>query len=179
MIECDQDVRPPLESCGDRVRIAAATGGNVQVALREKPGGGQPNLGAARFMGYDAVLGGARGVWYSSATQASGTAQELRAMAPIFASGRPVELPFPAPAEGWGARVWTYHGRDYLVLANRTGNRYWRVPEEALRSAWRPLFEARRDPRELLHAAQGAHYLKPYQVLVLESRLRLSRLLGS
>jgi hypothetical protein len=52
------------------------------------------------------------------------------------------------------------------------------VPGEALEAAWRPLFEARRDPRELLTKYEDAYYLKPYQVLVLESRLRPSRLLG-
>jgi hypothetical protein len=40
------------------------------------------------------------------------------------------------------------------------------------------LFEARRDPRELLKKHLDAYYLKPYQVLVLESRLRPSRLFG-
>jgi hypothetical protein len=52
------------------------------------------------------------------------------------------------------------------------------VPEEALEPGWRPLFEARRDPRELLKKYMGAYYLKPYQALVLESRLRPSRLIG-
>ena len=76
------------------------------------------------------------------------------------------------------ARAWTYHGRDYLVLANRTADRQWKVPGEALKPGWRPLFEARRDPRELLVKYQDAYYLKPYQVLVLESWLRPSRLIG-
>jgi len=36
---------------------------------------------------------------------------------------------------------------------------------------WRPLFETRRYQKELLHEINGTYYLKPYQVLVLESRL--------
>ena len=74
--------------------------------------------------------------------------------------------------------MWTYHGHDYLVLANRTKDRQWKVPGEALKPGWRPLFEARRDPRELLTKYQDAYYLKPYQVRVLESRLRPGRLIG-
>ena len=61
------------------------------------------------------------------------------------------------------------------MLINRTKDRQWRVPEEALEPGWRPLLEARRDPRELLTKSEDAYYLKPYQVLVLESRLRPSR----
>ena len=64
------------------------------------------------------------------------------------------------------------------MLLNRTKDRQWKVPEEALKATWRPLFEARRDPRELLKKHLDAYYLKPYQVLVLESRLRPKRLFG-
>ena len=115
-----------------------------------------------RFMSYDAVLNGASGVWYNASSMtnvpslapgpdlfsaASSTAQELRAMAPVFARGRAIPLPFEAPTEGWMARAWTYRGRDYLVLANRTIDRQWRVPEAALEPGWRPLFEASATPR--------------------------------
>lgn len=130
----------------------------------------------ARHAGYAAVLGGAAVVSYSDANEPA--AREMRAMAPVFARGRPIPLPFEPPAKGWAARAWTYHGRDYLVLVSLTKDRQWRVPEEALKPYWRPLFEARRDPRELLKEHKGSYYLKPYQVLVLESRLRPKRLLG-
>jgi hypothetical protein len=199
----------PLESAGDHVRLTAAVAGGRKVwavlqamdwtrfAPKRKDGrrfvGRFPDIAEIRFMSYDAVLGGARGIWYFTfATSSSATladepellfavnwvAREMKAMAPIFARGRAIALPFPEPEDGWAARAWTYHGRDYLVLANRSAKRMWRVPEEALRPGWRPLFEVRRDPRELLTPLGKSHYLKPYQVLVLESRLKPARFLG-
>ncbi len=198
----------PLESAGDHVRMTAeAAGGRKVWAVlqamdwrdfpqsdpKKKRIGRFPDLAEIRFMSYDAVLNGAQGIWYFVYTIAPGrnlshapelmfavdwVAREMREMAPIFARGRPIPLPFEAPTKGLRARAWTYHGRDYLVLANRTKDRQWRVPEEALAPMWRPLFEVRRDPRELLKKHQDAYYLKPYQVLVLESRLRPKRLLG-
>lgn len=135
-----------------------------------------------RFASYDAALKGAAGVrWLDPAAPkaaAGPVARELRAMAPIFSRGRPIALPFDPPTDGWTARAWTYHGRDYLILANLTRDRQWKVPAEALKPYWRPLFEKRRDPRELLKEYKGAYYLRPYQVLVLESRLRPKRFLG-
>jgi len=198
----------PLESAGDHVRMTAEAAGGRKVwavlqamdwrdfrheGINRKGVGRFPTRAEIRFMSYDSVLNGAQGVWYFTYSTAAGsnlshtpasmsavdsTAGELRAMAPIFARGRPIPLPFEPPTKGWLARAWTYRGRDYLVLANRTKDRQWRVPEEALKSYWRPLFETRRDPRELLKSHNGSYYLKPYQVLVLESRIRPKRLLG-
>lgn len=198
----------PLESAGDHVRMTAeAAGGRKVWAVlqamdwrdfpqgdpKKKRIGRFPDLAEIRFMSYDAVLNGAQGIWYFVYTIAPGrnlshtpellfavdwVAREMKELAPIFARGHPIPLPFEPPTKGWMARAWTYHGRDYLVLANRTKDRQWRVPEEALKPYWRPLFEVRRDPRELLKEHKGSYYLKPYQVLVLESRLRPKRLLG-
>lgn len=198
----------PLESAGDHVRMTAdAAGGRKVWAVlqamdwrefpqkdpKKKRIGRFPDLAEIRFMSYDAVLNGAQGIWYFVYTLAPGrnlshtpellfavdwVAREMKELAPIFARGRPIPLPFEPPTKGWMARAWTYHGRDYLILANRTKDRQWKVPPEALKPYWRPLFEVRRDPRELLKEHKGSHYLKPYQVLVLESRLRPKRLLG-
>lgn len=198
----------PLESAGDNVRLTAeAAGGRKVWAVlqamdwrnfdqrdpKKKRVGRFPDAAEIRFMSYDAVLNGAQGIWYFVYSTATGsnlsqtpellfavswTARELRAMAPIFARGRPLPLPFDPPTAGWMARAWTYRGHDYLVLANRTKDRQWKVPEAALAPGWRPLFEVRRDPRDLLKKHMDAYYLKPYQVLVLESRLRPGRLLG-
>ncbi len=139
-----------------------------------------------RFKSYSAVLHGAAGIRYlkeavlkpERLAWAEAAAREMRAMAPIFARGHPIPLPFEPPTDGWTARAWTYHGRDYLILANLTRDRQWKAPAAALEPMWRPLFELRRDPRELLKEHKGAYYLKPYQVLVLESRIRPKRLLG-
>lgn len=196
----------PLETAGDNVRMTAEVGGGRRVWAvlqamdwrdypRENPRGiGRfPTQEEIRFMSYDSVLNGAQGIWYFTFSTSPGTnlaqaparlyavdsvAREMREMSPIFASGRSIPLPFSPPKEGWLARAWTYHGRDYIVMANRTKDRQWKVPEEALTPTWRPLFEVRRDPRELLTPFGKSYYLKPYQVLVLESRLRPKRFLG-
>ena len=171
----------PLESAGDRV--SAQGGRKVWAVLRDAPRSPKTppaSQEAIRFVSYDAVLNGAAALWYSPAlsTAAAGSIVEMRDMAPIFGRGRAIPLPFAPPTDGWAARAWTYHGRDYLVLINRTKDRQWKVPDAALARTWRPLFEARREPRELLKSYKDAYYLKPYQVLVLESRLRPRRLLG-
>lgn len=197
----------PLESAGDHVRMTAETSGGRKVWAvlqamdwrefsppnpKKKPIGRFPDLAEIRFMSYDAVLAGAHGIWYFNYRLISGrplaelpelffavnsVAREMRAMAPIFARGRAIPLPFEAPAKGMRARAWTYRGRDYLMLVNRTKDRQWKVPEEALERSWRPLFEIRREPRELLRKHVDAYYLRPYQVLMLESRLRPRRLI--
>lgn len=191
----------PLESAGDHVRMTAeAAGGRKVWAVlqamdwrlfvapnpRKKPVGRFPETAEIRFMSYDSVLSGAQGIWYFTYTLPDGrtlaqepsqmsavdtVAGELRAMAPIFARGRAIPLPFEAPVKGLRARAWTYRGRDYLVLVNRTKDRQWKVPDAALEPRWRPLFEAGRDTRELLKKHMDAYYLRPYQVLVLKSRL--------
>lgn len=198
----------PLESAGDHVRMTAeAAGGRKVWAVlqamdwrdfpqrdpKKKRIGRFPDLAEIRFMSYDAVLNGAQGIWYytfSTSTArtlaqtpellfaVTAVAGEIHAMAPVFARGRAIPLTFEPPTTGWMARAWTYRGREYLVLANRTKDRQWKVPEAVLAPGWRPLFEPRRDPRELLKKYRDAYYLKPYQVLVLESRPKPKRLLG-
>lgn len=198
----------PLESAGDHVRMTAeAAGGRKVWAVlqamdwrnfpqrdpKKKRIGRFPAWSEIRFMSYDAVLNGADGVWYFVYSTATGSnlsqtpdefvrvtepAGELRAMAPIFARGRRIELPFPPNPDGPAARAWTYHGRDYVILENRTKDKALAMPPAMLDPTWRPLFEYRRDPRELLYAYGGWYFLKPFQVLVLESRLRPKRFLG-
>ncbi len=198
----------PLESFGQNVRaVVAAAGARPTWAVvqamdwrdfpqrdPQKPRIGRfPTRAEIRFMSYDAVLAGARGVWYYTFRSlqdhtlaehpgewlaVSAVAQEMSAMAPIFARGRPVAVPYREEPDLPIARGWTHHGRDYLVLENPRGDVLMRVPDEALGTGWRPLFEVSRDPRELLEPHNGSFYLMPYQVLVLESRLKLSRLLG-
>lgn len=139
-----------------------------------------------RFKSYDGVLHGSAGIRYvkdaalkpERLAAAEDLAREMRLMAPIFARGRSIPLPFEPPTDGWSARAWTWRGRDYLVLANATRDRQWKMPAAVLTFSWRPLFERRRDPRELLKEHGGSFYLRPFQVLVLESRLRPRRMLG-
>lgn len=141
--------------------------------------------GEIRFRSYDAVLGGARGVRYLACAPApeipadvAGPARELRALAPVFARGRSIAPPFAAAPGGPAARAWTYRGRDYVVLAARRAGTDVLFPPELLAPEWRPLFENRRDPRELLRRFGASWYLRAHRVLVLESRLRPGRLLG-
>ncbi|MBI3289037.1 MAG: hypothetical protein HYZ74_05930 [Elusimicrobia bacterium] len=193
----------PLESTGEQVRltVADAVGKPVWAVIqamnradypalrgKKKPLGRFPNMFEIRFMSYDAILAGAAGLWYFSNAglddrpelwfALSEVSRGMGKMGPILSRGRPIPLPFDAPAGGLRARAWSYHGRDYVVMANRTKDRLWRAPAAILERSWRPLFEVRRDPRELLKKHGDAYYLKPYQVLVLESRLSLARLLG-
>lgn len=183
----------PLESAGDHVKMASEAAGarTVWAVLQamdwrdfpqretKKPRIGRfPDLAEIRFMCYDAILNGARGVWFYAYAPVEGKIQspehlfavdavagELRTMAPVFAHGR--EFPAPFSAEGSvRARAWAYRGRDYVLLANR-GKEMQRLPDAALASAWWTLFEPRRDPREVLKKDQGGHYLRPFQVLVL------------
>jgi hypothetical protein len=193
----------PLQSVGEQVRavVSVAKGRPVWAVLQsmdwrdfaqhnpKKPRIGRfPDRAEMRFMAYDAVLSGARGIWFFTWRPVPGrtladrpaewfavsdVAREMAAMAPIFARGRLKPLPFENDEDGPTARCWAYHGRDYLVLANARRDVLMKVPSAALEAKWRPLFEARRDPRELLESRFGASYLRPYQILVLESRLQL------
>lgn len=198
----------PLESAGDHVRLTAeaAQGRRVWAVLQamdwrnfpqhdpKKPRIGRfPDKNEIRFMSYDAVLSGAQGLWYFVWTFAPGqtlaqypeyvmalsaAAKEMREMADVFVSGRPIELPFAPEPDGLTARAWTRHGRDYVVLINRHKATMHKIPDVLLTSSWRTLFDVRRDPREALIESDGAYYLPPYAVLVLESRLKADRLLS-
>lgn len=200
----------PLESAGDHVRLTAraAQGARTWAVLQamdwrdfpqrdpSKPKVGRfPTLEEIRFMSYDAVLNGARGVWYFAYSSGHGrdlgqapgqlravewVARELRSMAPVFGRGREVRLPFDlASGAGYAARCWTFAGRDYLVLARRGSRPSEALPPAVLAPGWRPLFEVRRDVRDLLDERSDGYHLRPYQVLVLESRLKVWRVLGS
>ena len=198
----------PLESLGDHVRLTAGAAGGRKVWAvlqafdwrdfpqhdpKKKRIGRFPTMAEIRFMSYDAVLNGAQGVWYfcySTATDSNLSqtpelmlavatpARELLAMAPIFARGRRIPPPVALASSGLVAGAWRYHGRDYVVLASRAAGRDQLVPDEFLDGSWRPLFEVRRDPRELLRKVDGAYYLPQHTVLVLESRLRWKALFG-
>lgn len=138
-------------------------------------------------MSYQAVLDGARGLWYCGDARNDATAvtnpgeewvavtnvaKEMAAMAPIFAHGAHMDLPYEPYETSATARGWRYHGRDYLVLIARETGRDALVPEALLDGGWRPLFERRRDPRDFLREVGGSYYLRQHAVLVLESRLR-------
>lgn len=198
----------PLETVGEQVAlaVAGARGKPVWAVLQAMDWRGYPqrnpknarigrfpSQAELRFMSYDAVLAGARGLWFFSDTmpgggtlgerpelwsQVASVSREMRAMARVFARGRLIPLPFAPPSSALASRSWTYRGRDYLILINRAKSVSVKVPVSAMESTWRPLFSARRDARELLREHQGSYYLNPYQVLVLESRLRPRRLLG-
>lgn len=146
-----------------------------------------------RAMSYLAVVHGAKGLFYYTLKRGDGSslldwpelwqatarmAREMRAMQPIFSANRRVPLPFAPRPGGVEAACWRWRGRDYLVLVNRHADKQLRVPAFLLDRSWRPLFELRRDPKELLTAAHGEHYLPPLRVLVLESRIRWRELVG-
>jgi hypothetical protein len=145
-----------------------------------------PEAFEMRFMAYNAILHDATGLFFyrmilpegktlldqpENWARVSKVAQELRAMQPILEGGKRKHLPFPPNPDGPETRCWRYLGRDYVIILNPKGKFHQRVPDELLAPRWRPLFEARRDQRDLLGSIRDAYYLKPYQVLVLESRL--------
>ncbi len=191
----------PLESAGEQVRLAvSAAGGKPVWAVlqamnwRDYPQrdprrriGRFPDIAEMRFMAYHAVLEGARGIWFYSFAKPYGknleafpeewfalssVAGELAAMRPIFEQGAPEHLPFTPGPGGVLAKAWRYHGRDYVVMTSPGPVVMRMVPEEVLGTRWRPLFESRRDQRDLLVQVGAQYYLPPYRVLVLESRMR-------
>lgn len=146
-----------------------------------------------RLMSYLAVVHGAKGLFYYTLKRGDGSslldwpelwqatarvAREMRAMQPIWSANRRVPLPFQTAPGGVEAACWRWRGRDYVVLVNRHRDKQLRVPSQMLDRSWRPLFEVRRDPKELLKAAYGEHYLPPLRVLVLESRIQWRELIG-
>lgn len=147
-----------------------------------------PKFEEIRFMSYMAVVRGARGLFFFTMRKqeknlldfpelwqaVSRVTREFKSLQPILENGRLAPLPFPADPDGPQARAWRYRGRDYLVILNRKKNVLQKIPDELLREDWRPLFENRRDPRDLLTKIEPAWYLRPYQVLVLESALKRS-----
>ncbi|MDO8756646.1 MAG: hypothetical protein Q7J64_01425 [Elusimicrobiota bacterium] len=146
-----------------------------------------PDHSELRAMSYLAVVHGAKGLFYYTLKRGDGRslldwpelwqatarmAREMRAMQPIFSANRRVPLPFEPSPGGVEAACWRWRGRNYLVLVNRHPDKQLKMPAQLLDRNWRPLFEMRRDPKELLKAARGAHYLPPLRVLVLESRIQ-------
>lgn len=150
-----------------------------------------PYRSEIRFMSYLSILHGARGLFFFSLGKkgktlfeypelwqaVSSVSREIKSMQPILEQGVLVPLPFH-PDVNLEARAWRYRGRDYVVILNRRAKFSQKVPDVLLKQDWRPLAESRRDARELLKAAQGAWYLRPYQVMVFESALRWRELIG-
>lgn len=146
-----------------------------------------------RAMSYLAIVYGAKGLFYYTLKRGDGSslldwpelwqatarmAREMRAMQPIFSVNRRIPLPFEPRAGGVEAACWRWRGRNYLVLVNRHRDKQLKVPAKLLDRSWRPLFELRRDPKELLKEFKGAHYLPPLRVVVLESRIQWRDIFG-
>ncbi|MBI3550388.1 MAG: hypothetical protein HY078_15210 [Elusimicrobia bacterium] len=190
--------KAPLESAGNRVAgaVGASAGKPVwavvqafdwsQSAVRdsEKPREGRfPDIAEMRFLSYDAILNGASGVWFFAYSFGGATlpqaaerwfavtsvSRELSEMVPILRDGAPAKPPFPIAPGGISARAWTYRGRDYVIAANRQ-NKAVKMPLEILDSRWRPLFEVRRYPKELLTKDGDGWLMPPYRVMVFERR---------
>ncbi len=145
-----------------------------------------PTHGEIRLMTYLAILHGAKGLFYFRLQHPAGgtlfdepelwqavtrVTQELKALQPMLEGGRAAILPFPPNPDSVEAKAWTFRGRTYVVILNRKEGVSQRVPDELLEARWRPLFEPRRDPKELLIKVGDGWYLPSQRVLVLESRL--------
>lgn len=154
----------------------------------DKPRVGRfPEAEEIRFMTYLSVMHGAEGIFFFRLRHPDGrlltdepelwnrvakTARELAALAPVWVGGKPAPLPFPSDPDGPEARCWSYGGRRYVVLANRSAEVPAAVAASVLGGTWRALFEDRRDPSDSLINKGGGWFLKPHQILVLESGWR-------
>jgi len=138
-----------------------------------------------RFMSYDSIINGATGIFFYRLSKPGGrtlfdvpeefqavtrVVRELKSIKPILERGRPLPLPVKLEDEGLQAKAWRHRGRDFIILVNRSSVPR-AVPDELLAPRWRPFFELRRDPREALLEHDDAWHLRPFQVLVLQSRL--------
>lgn len=189
----------PLTSAGDHVRrtVESAGGKPVWAVLqamdwrsysqrdpRKKRIGRFPNANEIRFMSYHSILEGASGLWYFTYTTPSRktlsefpelwfaltrVTREISALRPILVRGREIAPPFSKAPPGVLARAWRYRMRNYVVVLNR-GSEPAQLPDALLDADWRPLFEPRRRLQHLLEGREDEFYLKPYRVLVLESR---------
>lgn len=144
-----------LAGCSSGFQEAALPNGAMTLAERE-----------VRFRAYEPLLSGRGG------KEPSAASDEVDRMLPIFEKGRRASLPFSPDPHGPEARAWRWRGREYVVILNRKKGVLQKLPNELLSPEWRPLFEVRRDPRDLLEKVGEAYYLRPYQVLVLESGFR-------
>ncbi|PIP81577.1 MAG: hypothetical protein COR54_19505 [Elusimicrobia bacterium CG22_combo_CG10-13_8_21_14_all_63_91] len=144
-----------------------------------------------RFMSYAAIVHGARGIYYLTLRRPDGeprtlfdfpehlsrvtrVAGELKSLLPILDNGTPIPVPFPL-ADGLEAAAWRYRFRDYVIVLNRSKMFSIPFPEALLDRRWRPLFETRRDTKELLLEKDGVFHLRSYDVMVFESRFSLRR----
>lgn len=144
-----------------------------------------PTHAEIRLMSYQAVVHGAKGLFYFRLHKPSGgtlfdapelwqavarVSREIKALQPILEKGKVVQLPYAPYINSVEARTWHYRGRDYAIVLNGRGDVLRKIPDEFLSGRWRPLFETRRDPRDLLKKVGSAWYLPPYRVLVFEGR---------
>ncbi|MBI5210970.1 MAG: hypothetical protein HY927_13455 [Elusimicrobia bacterium] len=189
----------PLETVEEQIELAARSlpkGKPLWMVVQafdwredaSKPAVGRfPTHEEIRFMSYLSILSGAKGLFYFRLQKPGGktlldypelwqaltkVTREIKLLQPVLENGRLAPLPFQPTWDGPRAMAWRFRGRDYLVIANRKKTVYQRVPDELLLPEWRPLFSQRRDAREFLSPIGKGFYLRPHQVLVLESRSR-------
>jgi hypothetical protein len=191
----------PLESVGeqiDLVRKALPLGKPLWFVVQafdwrddppRVPGrkiGRFPDHAEIRFMSWQAILHRVDGLFYFRLHRPNGTtlwdypelwqavervSLEMAAFKPVLVRGKEVPPPFAAGDKNLEARAWRRLGRGYVAILDRDGKAEAAVPAELLAPRWRPLFANRRDVRELLRCEGEACFLRPHQVLVLESRL--------
>lgn len=145
-----------------------------------------PEHGEMRFMSWLAIMHGAKGLFFFRFPRPGGktlfdfpelwrsvelVARELKSFQFVLEKGAPALLPFPSNPEGVEARSWSFLGRRYVLVLNRRDTVQFKLPEELLQPEWKLFSEPRSDVKDLLTAAHGAWYVKPYQALVFEGPL--------
>ncbi|MFH2204844.1 MAG: hypothetical protein ABIJ96_17150, partial [Elusimicrobiota bacterium] len=146
-----------------------------------------PSYDEIRFMSYLSIVHGAKGLFYFTLKKPGGrnlledfpeqwqalarVVREIKTLQPVLEKGE--GIPFPAPLNEMGleGKAWSYRGTSFAILVNRSTSPV-ALPGEFLDASWRPLFEARRDPRDLLAEKSGRWLLPRYRVMAFEKRRR-------
>ena len=145
-----------------------------------------PEHAEIHFMSWLAIMHGAKGLFFFRFPRPGGktlfdfpelwrsvelVSRELKAFQRVLEKGRPSPLPFPPDSKGVEARSWSFQGRRYVLVLNRRETVQLKLPDGLLKPEWKLFSLPRSDVKDLLTAAHGAWYVKPYQALVFEGPL--------
>lgn len=142
-----------------------------------------PTSAEMRFMSWLAVMHGAKGLFFFRFPRPDGktlfdfpelwralelVSRELKAFQPVLEGGTLAPLPFTPRPGGLEARCWAFRGGRYVLVLNRSKEKYFKLPDELLKPEWRLFGEPDKDVRERLKAHHGAWYVRSYEALVFQ-----------
>jgi len=141
-----------------------------------------PTYQEVRFMSWLAILHGAKGLFFFRFPKPDGrtlfdepdhwravelVARELKSFQPVLERGAPASLPY-VPSNELEAKSWRFGGKQFVLVINRSRTRYFKLADELLKPEWRLFAEPGADVKDRLKAADGAWYVKSYQVFIFE-----------